>query len=246
MAEKNIEFVIAAPPQASVAVANATARFPVRRILCVGRNYAEHTREMGGDPEREPPFFFMKPADAVCDGSKVPYPPLTANLHFEVELVVALSGGGADISPADAEHHIFGYGVGVDLTRRDLQNAAKGAGKPWEWGKAFDYSAPCGPLLPASEAGNVSDARVALSVNGVQRQSGLISDMIWPVADIIAAASRAMRLAPGDLIFTGTPAGVGALNPGDHVAAQIDGLPPLSFTITDGPVAARDKPGEGN
>lgn len=238
MAGTMSELVFAAPPQASVAVAGGAARFPVRRIICVGRNYAEHTREMGGDPEREPPFFFMKPADAVCDGGDIPYPPLTANLHYEIELVVAIGLAGADIDPAGAQRHIFGYGVGVDLTRRDLQNAAKAAGKPWEWGKAFDFSAPCGPLAPVDQPGvpdavQLRDARLELTVNGERRQHGVIGDMIWTVEEVIAAASRAMRLAPGDLIFTGTPAGVGPLNIGDQASARIDGLPPLTFTMTD-------------
>ena len=225
-------FVIEPPPQASVAVAGNSGRFPVRRIICVGRNYAEHAREMGSDPDREPPFFFMKPADAVTDGGAIPYPPLTASLHYEVELVVAIGAPGDHVTPGDGLALAYGYGVGVDLTRRDLQNAAKSAGRPWEWGKAFDFSAPCGPLSPVSAGGRAApDARLSLTVNGQLRQTGVISDMIWSVPEIIANVSGAMRLAPGDLIFTGTPAGVGPLSPGDVVAARIDGLPPLDFSI---------------
>lgn len=225
-------FVIAQPPQASIAVAETAARFPVRRIICVGRNYADHAREMGSDPDREPPFFFMKPADAVTDAKIIPYPPLTSNLHYEVELVVAIGTGGDNISPATALDHVYGYGVGVDLTRRDLQNAAKSIGRPWEWGKAFDFSAPCGALRPVASHGHVAaDAGLTLSVNGGARQQGRIADMIWPVPDIIANVSTAMRLAPGDLLFTGTPAGVGALVEADVVVASIDGLPVLEFTV---------------
>lgn len=231
MAGNMSEFVIAPPQQASVAVAGHTARFPVRRIICVGRNYAEHAREMGGNPEKEPPFFFMKPADAVVDGGVIPYPPLTANLHYEVELVVAIGTSGEDISPAEAEQHIYGYAVGVDLTRRDLQNAAKAAGRPWEWGKAFDHAAPCGALLPVAAGGHPRDASLSLAVNGEQRQAGVLADMIWQVPEIIATVSSAMRIAAGDLIFTGTPAGVGALAPGDQVEARVSGLPPLDFSI---------------
>lgn len=231
MTEIATEFVIPAPPGPSLAVAGTQARFPVRRILCVGRNYANHAREMGSDPDREPPFFFMKPGDAVRDGGDIAYPPLTSNLHFEVELVVAIGKGGSDIAASGALEHVFGYAVGVDLTRRDLQNAAKAIGRPWDWGKAFDASAPCGAILPAAQAGDVTDADLWLSVNGDERQRGRTSDMIWPVADVIAIGSQAMKLAPGDLIFTGTPAGVGPLRPGDQVAARVAGLPPLDFTI---------------
>lgn len=225
-------FVIAQPPQASIAVAEIAARFPVRRIICVGRNYADHAREMGSDPDREPPFFFMKPADAVTDAKIIPYPPLTTNLHYEAELVVAIATGGDNISPATALDHVYGYGVGVDLTRRDLQNAAKSIGRPWEWGKAFDFSAPCGALRPVAGHGHLpGDAGIALTVNGEIRQHGRISDMIWSVPEIITNVSTAMRLAPGDLLFTGTPAGVGPLIEADVCVATIDGLPTLEFTV---------------
>ncbi len=219
------EYAIPLPPVPSVAIAGSTARFPVRRILCVGRNYAAHAREMGGDPDRTPPFFFAKPADAVvADGDTIAYPPLTADLHHEVELVVAIGAGGRDIARADALAHVFGYAVGLDLTRRDLQAAAKKEGQPWEWGKAFDHSAPVGPIRRAAEIGHPDHGRITLAVGDALRQSGDLADMIWPVADIIATASRAMALAPGDLIFTGTPEGVGAVRPGDTLTGTIEGV----------------------
>ena len=221
-----------APPVATVAIAGSEQRFPVRRIFCVGRNYAEHSREMGGDTAREPPFFFTKPADAVADsGTVIPYPPLTRNLHHEIELVVAIGKGGRDIASADALDHVWGYGVGIDLTRRDLQDVAKKAGRPWDWSKGFDHSAPCGPLLPAARAPSPSSGRIWLSVNGERRQEGNLADMIWPVADIISIASASVELKPGDLIFTGTPGGVGALGPGDRVEGGVDGIGGISITI---------------
>ncbi len=221
-----------APPVATVAIAGAPQRFPVRRIFCVGRNYAEHSREMGGDPAREPPFFFTKPADAVAgSGTVIPYPPLTRNLHHEIELVVAIGKRGRNIASADALDHVWGYGVGIDLTRRDLQDVAKKAGRPWDWSKGFDHSAPCGPLLPAARAPSPSSGRIWLSVNGERRQEGDLADMVWPVADIISIASNSVELKPGDLIFTGTPAGVGALGPGDRVEGGVDGIGTISITI---------------
>lgn len=226
------DYVLPPPPVASVAIAGESARFPVRRIFCVGRNYAAHAREMGKDPDREPPFFFTKPADAIVDdGAAIPYPPETANLHHEIELVVAIGAGGADIAPARALDHVWGYGAGVDLTRRDLQNAAKDLGRPWDWGKAFDRSAPCGPLRRARDIGHPSSGRIWLAVNGAVRQEGDLAELIWPVADVIAIASRSMELKPGDLIFTGTPAGVGALARGDRVEGAIQGVGGISFSI---------------
>ena len=217
-------------PQATVAVLGGEARFPVRRILCVGRNYAAHRREMGGGDDPDPPFFFAKPADAVvASGADIPYPQATAELHHEVELVAALGAGGADVSPDDALSLVFGYAVGVDLTRRDLQSAARGKGQPWDAAKGFDQSAPIGAIRPAD--GPPPQGRIALSVNGQARQDALVSDMIWDVANIIAQASRLWRLAPGDLIFTGTPEGVGPLARGDAVACEIDGVGALSFRI---------------
>ncbi|MDE2355143.1 MAG: fumarylacetoacetate hydrolase family protein, partial [Alphaproteobacteria bacterium] len=199
-------FVIPAPSQSVVPVLGRAELFPVRRILCVGRNYAAHRREMGGD-DREPPFFFAKPADAVrTDGADIAYPSATSNLHHEIELVVALGAGGADIDTSAALDCVFGYAAGVDLTRRDLQSAAKDKGQPWEASKSFDASAPMGPIRPWT--GAAPQGRIALSVNGATRQDASLSDMIWSVPEIIAQASRLWTLAPGDLIFTGTPEGV--------------------------------------
>jgi len=224
-------FVIAQPATVAVPVRGG-GRFPVRRVYCVGRNYAEHAREMGHDPDREPPFFFMKPTDAiVTSGANVPYPPLTQNLHHEVELVVAIGTGGADIAAADAERHIYGYAVGLDLTRRDLQQDLRKAGRPWEMGKGFDHSAPIGEIVPAATAGNPTNAAITLTVNGETRQSATIADMTWSVGEIIAALSTYIALAPGDLIFTGTPAGVSAVVRGDRLEGAVAGIGTVSVRI---------------
>jgi fumarylpyruvate hydrolase len=226
------EFVITAPDTASVAVAGSSARFPVRRVFCVGRNYAAHAREMGSDPNREPPFFFTKPADAVVPASgAVPYPPSTNDMHHEIELVVALKAGGKDIDAAQALDLVWGYGVGLDLTRRDLQAVAKDAGRPWDMAKGFDASAPCSPLHPVSDVGHPAQARIWLEVNGTLRQEGNLDEMIWPIADVIASLSRLVTLAPGDLIYSGTPSGVGALQPGDRVRGGVDGVDTFELTI---------------
>lgn len=215
-------FPVAAP---TAEIAGSAQRFPIRRIFCVGKNYADHAREMGGDPEREPPFFFSKPADAVVSGtSDIAMPPRTANLHHEIELVVALGKGGANIARDDAAAAIFGYAVGNDLTRRDLQADAKAGGRPWDMAKGFDRSAILSPIRLAADIGHPSAARIWLSVNGAIRQDGDIADMIWPVADIIAELSTYVELQPGDLIYTGTPAGVGRIAPGDVVEGGIDGI----------------------
>lgn len=226
------DFVIPAPSIPSVAVAGESARFPVRRIFCVGRNYAAHAREMGKDPDREPPFFFTKPADAVVDtGATVPYPPETRNLHYEIELVVAIGAGGVHVPTEKALDLVWGYGVGIDLTRRDLQQVAKDMGRPWDWGKAFDFSAPCAPLHRTSAVGHPARGRIWLSVNGTVRQDGDLAEQIWSVPDVIAIVSRSMALKPGDLIMTGTPAGVGAVEPGDRLAGGIAGLGEIAVTI---------------
>ena len=225
-------YVITAPATPSLAVAGQDSRFPIRRVFCVGRNYGAHAREMGSDPSREPPFFFSKPADAVVPASgAVPYPSSTNDLHHEVELVVALGSGGADIAPAAAMALVWGYGVGLDLTRRDLQAVAKDAGRPWDMAKGFDASAPCSPLIPAATLGHPQDARIWLEVNGALRQEGNLNEMIWPVADVISHLSRLVRLEAGDLIYTGTPAGVAALKPGDQVRGGVDGVTEFVLSI---------------
>ena len=224
-------FVIPPPAQPSVAVAGSEQRFPVHRIYCIGLNYADHVREFGRDPERSPPVFFMKPADAVVDnGAAIPYPPATNNFHYEIELVVALARGGRDIAARDALGLVFGYAAGNDLTRRDLQSAAKERGEPWDTSKGFDGSAPVAALRPAS-AGHPRSGRIWLSVNGAVRQDSDISRMLWDVPQIIAALSRLYELRAGDLIFTGTPAGIGAVKPGDRLEGGIEGLELLRNTI---------------
>ncbi len=229
-----MSFVITPPVQACVPVAGG-GLFPIHRIYCVGRNYAEHAQEMGFTG-REPPFFFLKPADAVlpvADGAvgEMAYPPLTANLHHEIELVVAIGVGGRDIAAADAARHIWGYAVGLDMTRRDLQNDMKKQGRPWCIGKAFDESAPIGPLQAIAKTGELTTGAITLSVNGVQRQTGDLRELIWSVAETIETLSRAWTLLPGDLIFTGTPAGVGAVLRGDLISGHIDGLGTLQVRI---------------
>jgi len=215
-------------------VDGADGLFPVRRVLCVGRNYAAHAREMGGD-DREPPFFFSKPADALVAaapdaGAVIPYPPATANLHHEIELVVVLGAGGAGVAPERALELVWGYAAGVDLTRRDLQNAAKDKGQPWEASKAFDFAGPVGLIRPAAHCGR-PQGRISLAVNGQIRQQAKLSDMIWSVPEIIAQASRLWRLEAGDLIFTGTPEGVGPLVRGDRVEGEIEGVGSVAFAV---------------
>jgi fumarylpyruvate hydrolase len=218
----SLNFSVAAP---TAEIAGSDQRFPVRRIFCVGRNYAEHAREMGGSPEREPPFFFTKPADAIVGAAAdIAMPPRTENLHHEIELVVALGGGGRDIAQDAAIEAVFGYAVGNDLTRRDLQAEAKAAGRPWDMAKGFDHSAVLSPIRPAAQIGHPANARIWLSVNGEPRQEGDIADLIWPVADIIAELSTYVELKAGDLIYTGTPAGVGRIVAGDLVEGGIDGI----------------------
>jgi fumarylpyruvate hydrolase len=221
------------PPAApvSIDVVGTDQRYPVHRIYCVGRNYAAHAREMGTDPDREPPFFFCKPADAiVTNHTKIPFPSRTSNLHHEVELVVAIAQGGTNILPADAIDHVYGYAVGLDLTRRDLQNDLKNKGHPWETGKAFDRSAPISAITPAA-AKQMHKGRIWLSVNGQVRQDANIGELIWSVPEIISELSALFELRPGDLIFTGTPSGVAALKSGDRVEAGVEGLETLVITI---------------
>jgi len=219
------EYVFAPPRVPSVAVARSEARFPVRRIFCVGRNYAEHAREMGHDPDREPPFFFGKPPSEIVDaGEDIRFPPETDDLHYEGEMVVAIGRGGVDIAATDADGHIWGHAIGNDLTRRDVQGAAKKAGRPWDWGKGFDGSAVIGPVTPVAETGSFEKGFVRSWVNGSLRQDGDLSGMIWSVPEVISFISHSMRLAAGDLIMTGTPAGVGKLVPGDRVRVAVEGL----------------------
>lgn len=231
-------FVFTPPVQAAVPVVGQTSQFPVHRIYCVGRNYAEHAKEMGFTG-REAPFFFMKPADAVltaADGGstvEMPYPSLTANLHHEIELVVAIGKGGRNIPAAQAMEHIWGYAVGLDMTRRDLQNDMKKQGRPWCIGKAFEHSAPIGPITPAAQAGDMSQAAIWLQVNGEDRQRSSTNQLIWNIAETIEHLSQAWELQPGDLIMTGTPEGVAAVKAGDVLEGGIDGLTPLRVRITD-------------
>jgi len=226
------DFIIPPPPRVSAAVAGTTARFPVRRIFCVALNYADHAREMGKVATRDEPFFFTKPADAlVPDGAAIPYPSQTADLHHEIELVAALHGGGVDLPAERALDHVYGYAAGIDLTRRDLQAAARAVGRPWDMSKGFDLSAPLGAIHPVADIGHPAQGRIALTVNGALRQQGDLAEMIHPVADVIAALSRYVALAPGDLIFTGTPAGVGPLLPGDRVEGVIEGVGAVSLRI---------------
>ena len=223
-----MSFVFAPPPTVSIPVVGQQDRFPVHRIYCVGRNYEEHAREMGFTG-REPPFFFMKPADAVVvadagQTARVPYPTLTTNLHHEIELVVAIGKGGSNIQAADAHQHIYGYAVGLDMTRRDLQNDMKKQGRPWCIGKAFDHSAPIGPITPAAQVPGIAQAEISLQVNGQDRQRSHVSKLIWNIAETIEQLSAAWTLQPGDLIFTGTPEGVAAVVRGDVLAGSVDGL----------------------
>ncbi|HEX7388362.1 MAG TPA: fumarylacetoacetate hydrolase family protein [Castellaniella sp.] len=229
------ETVIPRPVAPSLVVQGTSARFPVRRVYCVGRNYADHAREMGATG-RERPFFFAKPADAVlnvADGTEglMAYPPVTQNLHHEVELVVALGSGGHDLSAEQAAACIWGFAIGLDMTRRDLQSEAKKAGRPWETGKAFDHSAPIGPLHPVQQTGPMTSGTIELLVNGQPRQAGNLSDMIWSVSEAIADLSTFFTLQPGDLLFTGTPAGVGPVVRGDHLEAKVQGLGTLKVRI---------------
>jgi fumarylpyruvate hydrolase len=227
-----MSFVIPPSPLPSVEIAGSDARFPVHRIYCVGRNYAKHAREMGMDPDREPPFFFSKPADAiVANGTPVPYPPRTSNLHHEIELVVAIGTGGRDIPLDSALAHVYGYAVGLDLTRRDLQFAARDQGRPWDVSKGFDHSAPVSAIRPAAEMGHPEQGGIWLEVNGEARQRANLSEMIWSVPEIVAELSTYYELRPGDLIFTGTPEGVGPVTRGDSLVGGIDGLETLRITI---------------
>ncbi|TMM50539.1 fumarylacetoacetate hydrolase family protein [Sulfitobacter sabulilitoris] len=227
-----MSYVFDAPPQPSLAVAGSADRFPIRRIFCVGRNYEAHAREMGKDPTREAPFFFTKPADAARDTPcTIPYPKLTENLHYEIELIIAIGKGGSDIPEDKVMDHVWGASVGIDLTRRDLQTEAKTAGRPWDWGKAFDNSAPIAPIVAIADVPSVEAGRIWLAVNDEVRQDADLADLIWSVKEHVSILSRAMALSPGDIIMTGTPAGVGAIVPGDVITGGVEGIGELEVKI---------------
>jgi fumarylpyruvate hydrolase len=226
------DFVIPAPPVVSLAVRGSAARFPVRRIYCVGRNYAEHTREMGHDPDRELPFFFQKnPDNLVLDNGDFPYPPMSNNVHFELEMVVAIGKGGSDISVESALDHVYGYALGLDMTRRDLQGEAKKTGRPWEIGKAFEHSAPMTDIVTVKDVGHLAKGAIRLKVNGEVKQDSNVDQLIWSVPEIIAHLSKTFELKAGDLIMTGTPAGVGAIKRGDVMEGYCEGIGSITAKV---------------
>ena len=230
-----MKLVLEAPALHTLAIAGRDERFPVNRVFCVGRNYAAHAREMGKDPDREPPFFFMKPAVAVVDAAQpasLPYPPKTGNYHHEIELVVAIARGGSDIPVAQALEHVYGYAVGLDMTRRDLQLDARDKGRPWEFGKSFALSAPIGALRRSQEIGHPAAAAITLTVNGQARQSSDIAKLIWSVSECVAYLSEYEALEPGDIIMTGTPEGVGAVVTGDVMRGEVQGLDAIEVRVT--------------
>lgn len=225
------EYVIGPPHIPALPVRGDSGLFPVHRVYCVGRNYAAHAVEMGHDPDKEPPFFFQKNPDNLLVGKDFPYPPLSSDVHHEIELVVALEHGGSDIAVGEALNHVFGYGVALDMTRRDLQGEAKKMGRPWDVGKAFDFSAPCGELVRASDIGHPESGSITLHVNGDLHQQGDLNQMIWKVPEIISILSGLFTLAPGDLIMSGTPSGVGAVQRGDHLQGQIENIGDLELKV---------------
>ena len=225
------DYVIPTPIRPSLPVKGTSERFPVRRVYCIGRNYADHAIEMGHDPEKEPPFFFQKNAENIDSSGEFPYPPETNDVHFEVEMIVALKRGGANIEVADAMQLVFGYGVGLDMTRRDLQGEMKKLGRPWEIGKAFERSAPMGPLVSINETGQLDSGVISLSVDGTVRQNGDLNQMIWKVPEQIAYLSRFYDIAAGDLIMSGTPAGVGSIHLGEVMECRVDGLDPFVVKV---------------
>lgn len=232
MSISQTEFVVEPAPVVSVAVRGSVARFPVRRVYCVGRNYAEHTREMGHDPDRELPFFFQKnPDNLVLDNGDFPYPSMTSNVHHEVEMVVAIGKGGSDIAVDKALDHVYGYALGLDMTRRDLQNEAKKTGRPWEIGKAFEHSAPMTDIVTVDKVGHLAKGTIWLKVNGEVKQQGDLDELIWNVPEIIAHLSNIFELKAGDLIMTGTPAGVGAVNRGDVMEGYCEGIGSITAKV---------------
>lgn len=225
------DYVIPPPAVVALPIVGSEALFPVNRIFCIGRNYAAHAVEMGGDPDKEPPFFFLKHASCLTADGVFPYPSESADVHHEIEMVVALKSGGTDIPVSGALEHVFGYGVGLDMTRRDLQGEAKKLGRPWEVGKSFEKSAPCSPLVPASALGHLDAGAITLHVNGRPRQEGDLNQLIWKVPEIIAILSRYFELRPGDIIMTGTPAGVGPIERGDVMAGNVAGIGELTVRV---------------
>jgi fumarylpyruvate hydrolase len=224
-------YVIQPQPVATLPVKGSDKLFPIHRVYCVGRNYAEHAIEMGHDPSKEPPFFFQKNPDNIVTDGRFPYPDKTKDVHHEIEMIVALSKGGVNIPVESALDHVFGYGVGLDMTRRDLQGEAKKMGRPWEVGKAFEASAPCGPLVPASEIGHPDRGEVTLKVNGALRQKGDLNQLIWKVPEMISYLSGLFELQPGDIIMTGTPAGVGAVVRGDVMEGYVEGVGTIEVRV---------------
>ncbi|MBA4741630.1 MAG: fumarylacetoacetate hydrolase family protein [Azoarcus sp.] len=225
------DYVFQPPPRPSLPVRGTARRFPIHRVYCIGRNYAAHAFEMGHDPDREPPFFFQKSPDNVFAGAEFPYPSGSSEVHYEFEMVVALGGGGRDIAVDAALEHVFGYGVGLDMTRRDLQGEAKKLGRPWDVGKAFEHSAPCSELIPVAESGHPSEGAIMFKVNGEVRQQGDLAQMIWKTAEQISILSRFFELQPGDLIMTGTPAGVGPIRRGDLMEGEVEGVCGLRLKV---------------
>ncbi|WP_102109332.1 fumarylacetoacetate hydrolase family protein [Oceaniglobus roseus] len=225
------EFVIETPPTVALPVAGETAKFPVRRIYCIGRNYAAHAVEMGHDPDREPPFFFQKNPDNLDPSGEFPYPPKTSDVHHEAEIAVMLKSGGTNIPLESALDHVYGYALSLDMTRRDLQGEAKKLGRPWEIGKAFERSAPVGPIHPASKIGHPSEGAITLTVNGEKKQEGDLNQMIWKVPEMISYLSEYFELAPGDVIMSGTPAGVGPVGKGDVMEISVEGLGSMTVKV---------------
>lgn len=230
-ANPTTSFVIAPNPVPTLPVEGTSEVFPVNRIFCIGRNYAAHAVEMGHDPDKEPPFFFFKHGAAVTTDGTFPYPTQSSDVHHEIEMVVALKKGGTDIAVEDALDHVYGYGVGLDMTRRDLQGDAKKLGRPWEVGKSFEASAPCGPLVPASRIGHPDQGKVELKVNGETRQAGDLNQMLWKVPEMISILSRYFELQPGDVIMSGTPSGVGAIERGDTMVASVEGVGEITVKV---------------
>lgn len=229
--EVAMSFVIEPAPQVALPVLGTSERFPVRRVYCVGQNYASHAVEMGSDPSRQHPFFFCKAREAVSPGDNFPYPTHSCDVHHEVELVVALQYGGKELSYEQALRAVYGYAVGLDMTRRDLQGEAKKNGRPWEAGKAFDHSAPCSSIVPVTQVGHLDRGEISLKVNGEVRQKGDLDQMIWKVPEILVELSRFFELFPGDLVFTGTPAGVGPVERGDELCASVHGVGEFTVTV---------------